>query len=110
SSAHAAAPSNSTPPAIASTTRWERNVVMALQCPPTGASPTPAHRHEGSLIWVSSGRWAGWWSHARVDAQRWFGRYWSVIERWCPGTNRDQRGASDVCHLEPVEFERGDEV
>ena len=37
------------------------------------------------------GRWAGWWSHARADAEPWFDRYWSTIERWCPGTHRDQR-------------------
>lgn len=37
------------------------------------------------------GRWAGWWSHARADAEAWFDRYWSTIERWCPGTHRAQR-------------------
>jgi hypothetical protein len=37
------------------------------------------------------GRWAGWWSHARADAQRWFDRYWTAIECSCPGTHRDQR-------------------
>lgn len=36
------------------------------------------------------GRWAGW-SHARADAEPWFNRYWSVIERSCPGTHRGQR-------------------
>lgn len=39
----------------------------------------------------SGGRWAGWWSHARADAERWFDRYWTAIERACPGTNRGQR-------------------
>lgn len=37
------------------------------------------------------GRWAGWWSHARADAERWFDEYWSVIEERCPGAHRDQR-------------------
>lgn len=37
------------------------------------------------------GRWAGWWSHARADAEDWFDEYWSAIEASCPGTNRDQR-------------------
>lgn len=37
------------------------------------------------------GRWAGWWSHARADAEAWFDRYWSTIERRCPGTHRSQR-------------------
>lgn len=37
------------------------------------------------------GRWAGWWSHARADHDDWFDRYWSVIERSCPGTHRAQR-------------------
>ncbi|MDZ7677978.1 MAG: class I SAM-dependent methyltransferase [Acidimicrobiales bacterium] len=38
-----------------------------------------------------SGRWAGWWSHARADDEAWFDQYWSTIERSCPGTHRDQR-------------------
>jgi hypothetical protein len=38
-----------------------------------------------------NGRWAGWWSHARADGQSWFDSYWSVIERACVGTHRDQR-------------------
>jgi len=37
------------------------------------------------------GRWAGWWSHARADAEGWFHEYWSTIEASCPGTHRDQR-------------------
>lgn len=37
------------------------------------------------------GRWAGWWSHARADGERWFDRYWREIEATCPGTHRDQR-------------------
>jgi SAM-dependent methyltransferase len=37
------------------------------------------------------GRWAGWWSHARADGQRWFSDYWDAIERACPGTSRAQR-------------------
>lgn len=37
------------------------------------------------------GRWAGWWSHARADAEDWFGEYWSTLEASCPGTHRDQR-------------------
>lgn len=37
------------------------------------------------------GRWAGWWSHARADAEDWFDRYWSTIERWCHDTRRTQR-------------------
>ena len=37
------------------------------------------------------GRWAGWWSHARADAQQWFDDYWTAIERSCPGTHRGQR-------------------
>ena len=35
------------------------------------------------------GRWAGWWSHARADGQRWFDDYWGAIERSCPGTHRE---------------------
>lgn len=38
-----------------------------------------------------SGRWAGWWSHARADGQQWFDDYWAAIERSCPGTHRGQR-------------------
>jgi SAM-dependent methyltransferase len=38
-----------------------------------------------------AGRWAGWWSHARADDEPWFDRYWSAIERACPGTHRGQR-------------------
>lgn len=37
------------------------------------------------------GRWAGWWSHARADSEKWFDAYWSAIEAACPGTHRDQR-------------------
>lgn len=37
------------------------------------------------------GRWAGWWSHARADSEDWFDRYWSAVERSCPGTHRGQR-------------------
>lgn len=37
------------------------------------------------------GRWAGWWSHAWADSERWFDACWSVIEASCPGTHRDQR-------------------
>jgi SAM-dependent methyltransferase len=39
----------------------------------------------------SSGRWAGWWSHARADGEQWFDRYWTVVETWCSGTHRGQR-------------------
>jgi SAM-dependent methyltransferase len=37
------------------------------------------------------GRWAAWWSHARADGEPWFDRYWTAIERSCPGTYRGQR-------------------
>ena len=38
-----------------------------------------------------TGRWAGWWSHARADDEAWFNNYWSLIERHCAGTHRGQR-------------------
>ena len=47
---------------------------------------TEAHR-----VLRGHGRWAGWWSHARADGEGWFDEYWSVIERTCVGTHRDQR-------------------
>ena len=46
---------------------------------------------EAHRVLGEAGRWAGWWSHARADAEPWFDRYWSAIERWCPGMNRRQR-------------------
>lgn len=57
------------------------------------------------------GRWAGWWSHARADAEPWFDRYWSAIERWCPGTNRRQRDTDwGAIVNEPGSFEVGARV
>jgi SAM-dependent methyltransferase len=38
-----------------------------------------------------SGRWAGWWSHARADGDAWFDAYWTAIEHFCSGTQRGQR-------------------
>jgi hypothetical protein len=59
----------------------------------------------------SRGRWAGWWSHARADGERWFDRYWAAIERSCPGTHRGQRdidwGATIAA---PGRFEVGNRV
>jgi SAM-dependent methyltransferase len=46
---------------------------------------------EAHRVLREQGRWAGWWSHARSDGEDWFERYWSVIERSCPGTHRTQR-------------------
>lgn len=41
----------------------------------------PAQRcGEAARVLRATGRWAGWWSHARADGQVWFDRYWSVIE------------------------------
>lgn len=52
----------------------------------------PATRvQEAHRVLRDGGRWAGWWSHARADSERWFDDYWSVIEASCPGTHRDQR-------------------
>lgn len=42
-------------------------------------------------VLVRGGRWSGWWSHARADAEDWFGRYWSEIESACVGAYRGQR-------------------
>jgi SAM-dependent methyltransferase len=47
------------------------------------------------------GRWAAWWSHARADAEPWFDRYWSVLERRCPGTRRDQRDTDWGASVQP---------
>lgn len=58
-----------------------------------------------------AGRWAGWWSHARADGERWFDRYWAAIERSCPGTHRGQRDTdwgSTVAM--PGRFDVGDRV
>lgn len=46
---------------------------------------------EAHRVLCRGGRWAGWWSHARADDERWFDRYWAAIERSCPGTHRGQR-------------------
>lgn len=46
---------------------------------------------EAHRVLRSGGRWAGWWSHARADGDRWFDMYWAVIERSCPGTHHGQR-------------------
>lgn len=46
---------------------------------------------EARRVLRDGGRWAGWWSHARADAEGWFDAYWSVIELGCPGTRRGQR-------------------
>jgi SAM-dependent methyltransferase len=46
---------------------------------------------EAHRVLRERGRWAGWWSHARSDADDWFDLYWLVIERSCPGTHRGQR-------------------
>jgi len=32
-----------------------------------------------------SGWWAAWWSHPWADSEAWFDRYFSVLERSCPG-------------------------
>lgn len=54
----------------------------------------------------SGGRWAGWWSHARADAQSWFDEYWCAIERMCPGAHRDQRNIDWGATIdEPAMFE-----
>jgi SAM-dependent methyltransferase len=37
------------------------------------------------------GRLAAWWSQARADEEEWFGAYWTIIERNCPGTRLLQR-------------------
>jgi SAM-dependent methyltransferase len=46
---------------------------------------------EAARVLRSTGRWAGWWSHARADDEEWFDTYWSAIEAGRPGTHRDQR-------------------
>jgi len=46
---------------------------------------------EAARILRRTGRWAGWWSHARADGEPWFEAYWSAIETACPGTHRTQR-------------------
>jgi SAM-dependent methyltransferase len=46
---------------------------------------------EAHRVLRPGGRWAGWWSHARADDQDWFDAYWTLIERYCTGTGRDQR-------------------
>lgn len=46
---------------------------------------------EAHRVLRPGGRWAGWWSHARADGDRWFDAYWAAIERSCPGTDRSQR-------------------
>jgi SAM-dependent methyltransferase len=52
--------------------------------------PTTGLR-EAHRVLASGGRLAAWWSHARPDDEPWFEDYWSVIERTCPGTIRQQR-------------------
>ena len=46
---------------------------------------------EAHRVLVDGGRWAAWWSHAWEDGEEWFDAYWSLLERSCPGTHRDQR-------------------
>lgn len=46
---------------------------------------------ESARVLRPGGRWAGWWSHSWADDEPWFDRYWSAVERACPGTHRDQR-------------------
>jgi len=31
-------------------------------------------------VLVPSGRWAGWWSHARADGEPWFETFWDLVE------------------------------
>jgi SAM-dependent methyltransferase len=57
------------------------------------------------------GRWAGWWSHARVDGERWFDRCWATIERSCAGTDREQRDVDWGATIgTPGRFDVGDRV
>jgi SAM-dependent methyltransferase len=46
---------------------------------------------EARRVLASGGRWAGWWSHARADGERWFDDHWSTLEAACPGVDRRQR-------------------
>ncbi len=59
----------------------------------------------------SGGRWAGWWSHARADGERWFDRYWTAIERSGPGTHRRQRDTDwGNTIAEPGRFDVGEHL
>jgi SAM-dependent methyltransferase len=66
---------------------------------------------EAHRVLRPSGRWAGWWSHARADGEPWFDRCWAEIERSCPGTNRTQRDTDWGKTLAvPGRFDVGDRV
>jgi SAM-dependent methyltransferase len=57
------------------------------------------------------GRWAGWWSHPRADDEPWFDSCWAAIERWCPGTRRDQRDTDwGLTIAAPGLFDVGDRI
>lgn len=46
---------------------------------------------EAARVLRPGGRWAGWWTHARGDAEDWFNAHWDAIEAACPGVSRTQR-------------------
>jgi SAM-dependent methyltransferase len=46
---------------------------------------------ESARVLRATGRWCGWWSHARSDGDPWFDQSWTAIEAACTGTHRDQR-------------------
>jgi SAM-dependent methyltransferase len=69
----------------------------------------PATRVAESLrVLRPGGRWAGWWSHARVDGEPWFEAYWAAIEASCAGTHRGQRDTDWGATLTDSGFNVGD--
>lgn len=46
---------------------------------------------EAARVLGPSGWWAAWWSHPWADSAAWFDRYFSLLERRCPGVSRHQR-------------------
>lgn len=46
---------------------------------------------EVARVLKPGGRWAGWWSHPRSDADSWFREIWDLIEARCPTAERSFR-------------------
>jgi hypothetical protein len=52
---------------------------------------------EAARVLRPSGWWAAWWNQPWADDEACFDRYYSVLERRCPGLSPKQR-TTDWCH------------
>lgn len=46
---------------------------------------------ETARVLRPTGRWAGWWSHARADGEAWFDAYEDLLDATCPAHSRAHR-------------------